>query len=185
MRDGNTGEFLAKGHLEFDPSKRKETKYEDKVVLKDLWGNEIGHAIVDIEQEKLSEKELGFDTQFKQMRREMKQMMRDTNRLFGNFSKRFLGRNYGFDLLDDFRSSMLQDWDQPFSDFWRPSLESEEPRQQQQQIKSGGNQQLSGSQGSQSQQSVTKPTTGTQEDMTRRTQEKKGGVEITEEKPIA
>jgi hypothetical protein len=189
MRDGNTGEFLARGHLEFDPSKRKETKYEDNVSLRDMWGNEIGTAIVDIEQEKLSDLDSGFDEQMRHMRREMKNMMKDTNRLFGNFSKRFLGRNYGFDLLDDFRNQMIdQDWDQP----WRSSLESgqqggtqQKSTQQQsgtQQQQHGSQQKQSGSQQSQSQQStkLNQP-----EDTSRRTQEKDKGFEITEEKPVA
>jgi hypothetical protein len=202
MRDGNSGEFLARGHLEFDPSKRKETKYEEKVSLTDLWGNEIGHAVVDIEQEKLSEKDLGFDKEFRQMRNEMKKMMKDTNRLFGNFSRRFLGRNYGFDLLDDFRSMMLEDSDQPFRGWGGLSMDTEEPRQIGSQQQSGSQSQsgtkpseVKGSQTQKSGQSTqqTQPSgmqqqqkSGTQpEDMSRRTQDKKSNVEITEEKPIA
>jgi hypothetical protein len=107
LRDSVTGDMLGKGHVEYDENAKKPDKYEEKVELKDVWGNKVGEAVLEVEQKKMQQG--GIEEDFRKMRREIGHMMRETNRIFDNFSRRYSGRDYGFGLLDDFRPMLMFD----------------------------------------------------------------------------
>jgi len=108
LRDAISGELLGKGHLEYDSLNDKPEKYEEQVQLKDKLGNEVGHAIVEIEHKEI--KRPSIEDEFKEMRKAIGGMMKRTNKMFNHFHRRF-GRDWGFrlmdDLVDDFGSLML------------------------------------------------------------------------------
>lgn len=107
LRDSASGELLGKGHVEFDENGKKPEKYEEKVALKDVFGNTVGEAVLDIEQKKIQTGSI--DDEFRKMRREISHMMRETNRIFDNFSRKYYGKDYGFGLLDEFRPMLMFD----------------------------------------------------------------------------
>lgn len=107
LRDANTGELLGKGQLIFDHTAEKPEKFEEKVSLKDILGNEIGEATVEVQQIKPQQPKKTIEDEFRRMRKEMQGMMRATNRMFDAFSRRHFGRDWGFGLLDDFHPMMM------------------------------------------------------------------------------
>jgi len=110
LRDGRSGELLGKAHVEFDENAKKPEKYDETVTLKDTFGNEIGSAVLEIEQRKpISGGNLAIDDEFRNMRKEVGHMMRETNKIFDNFSRRYYGRDWGNGLLDDFRPMLMFD----------------------------------------------------------------------------
>ena len=81
LRDANSGELLGRGSLVFYHTQEKPEKFEEIVPLKDILGNEIGHAILEIQQIKPQEpKRSSIEDEFRRMRKEMHGMMTATNR---------------------------------------------------------------------------------------------------------
>jgi hypothetical protein len=109
LRDAVSGELIGKGHFECNPEAEKRDKYEEKIPLRTLGGQDIGSAIVEISKPKKERGALDFDKDMKQMRRALGGLMRHTNRLFRDFS-----RNYFDDELMGWGShGLLDDWMRP------------------------------------------------------------------------
>lgn len=116
LRDANSGELLGKGTLVYDDSNTKPEKFDEKVMLKDFMGNEVGEAIVEIQQMKHHENQMSIEEELNKMKKEMHTMMKRTNKLFDNFSNKHLGRDWGFGMLDDITPMMMigdisEDWE--------------------------------------------------------------------------
>lgn len=105
LRDSRSGELLGKGHVEYDEGANKPEKYDEKVELKDVFGNKIGEATLEVEQKKGQINSV--EAEFRKMRHEVNHMMRETNKVFENFSRKHTGKDYGFGLLDEFRPMLM------------------------------------------------------------------------------
>lgn len=104
LRDANSGEVLGRGRIEYDPHSQKDSPFEEKIVLKNRLGNQIGSATVEMKPKSqghmaIEEEDFGFGKSFNRM-------LRDSDRLFDNF---FGGRRnrFGLGFFDDFEPMMM------------------------------------------------------------------------------
>jgi len=89
-------ELIGKGHIDYNSLSNREGKFNEWIPLKDILGNEVGSALVEVEvkPEKKMMRFEDFDMHFKQLHDEMthsmNRMLKDSMDLFkGFFPERF------------------------------------------------------------------------------------------------
>jgi len=125
LRDSVSGELLGRGHIEYDNLRDKSEKYTETVPLKDFFGNEIGSAEVEIEHHEKPIRKI--EDEFTDMRKAIGGMMKRTNKMFKNFDRRF-GRDFGFNIMNDFDNLMLGPSEEDWGDFGLENFGWNEPR---------------------------------------------------------
>jgi len=106
LRDANTGDLIGRGHFECNPENENRDKYEEKITLRSITGQEIGTATVDVSRPKGIEgghgKKKSIENEFRHMRRALGGMMNQANRMFKDFSRNYYNdENFGIGFGDD------------------------------------------------------------------------------------
>jgi len=88
LRDANSYDLIGRGHIEYDSLSSKEGKFNEWIPLKDLLGNEVGRALVEVEISP-QQASLGFDSYNFGLKGIMDEMHERMDRIFGDTRRRF------------------------------------------------------------------------------------------------
>jgi len=119
LRDANTGDLIGRGHFECNPDNENRDKYEEKVTLRSITGQEIGTATLDVSRPKGIEsghgKNKSIEHEFRHMRKAFGGMMNQANRMFKDFSRNYYNdENFGHELTDDWLRPSLTSGEEVF-----------------------------------------------------------------------
>jgi len=117
LRDANSGELIGKGQFECNPEKENREKFEENIVLKNILGQEVGTATLEVQKPKEENHDRSVEDEFRFMRKALHGMLRNQDRMWRDFHRGFFNDDFGFSMLENFNRPSLMIEDDFFPEF--------------------------------------------------------------------